>query len=49
MVILQGESEPFLRNVFTLNVCAPIVGCQVMSFAKENVCSMCLFYFGYKF
>lgn len=37
MVILQGESEPFLRNVFTLNTCAPIVGCQVMSFGQENV------------
>ena len=29
MVIRQGEHEPFLRNVFTLNTCAPIVGSQV--------------------
>lgn len=29
MVIRQGEQEPFLRNVFTLNSCAPIVGSQV--------------------
>lgn len=36
MVILQGEAEPFLRNIFTLDTCAPIVGCQVLSFPKEN-------------
>lgn len=36
MVIRQGETEPFLRNVFTLNTCAPIVGSQVISFQKES-------------
>ncbi|KAJ9587970.1 hypothetical protein L9F63_018599 [Diploptera punctata] len=36
MVILQGDREPFLRNVFTLNTCAPIVGCQVLSHATEK-------------
>nr|BAJ78774.1 DNA polymerase delta catalytic subunit [Panorpa takenouchii] len=36
MVIRQGENEPFLRNVFTLNTCAPIVGSQVFSYEKEN-------------
>lgn len=36
MVIRQGDSEPFLRNVFTLNTCAPIVGSQVLSHAKET-------------
>lgn len=36
MVIRQGEPEPFLRNVFTLNTCAPIVGSQVLSFQKES-------------
>ena len=36
MVILQGEKEPFLRNIFTLNTCAPIVGSQVLSFDKES-------------
>ncbi|XP_024939550.1 DNA polymerase delta catalytic subunit isoform X2 [Cephus cinctus] len=36
MVIRQGETEPFLRNIFTLNTCAPIVGCQVLSFEKES-------------
>lgn len=37
MVIRQGDKEPFLRNVFTLNTCAPIVGSQVFSFDKETV------------
>lgn len=37
MVIRQGENEPFLRNVFTLNTCAPIVGSQVITNAKETV------------
>nr|XP_031849100.1 DNA polymerase delta catalytic subunit isoform X1 [Nomia melanderi] len=36
MVIRQGEPEPFLRNIFTLDVCAPIVGSQVLSFEKES-------------
>ncbi|KAG8332842.1 DNA polymerase delta catalytic subunit [Homalodisca vitripennis] len=35
MVIRQGESEPFVRNVFTLDSCAAIVGCQVLSHDKE--------------
>ena len=29
MVIHQGEKEPFIRNVFTLDTCAAIVGSQV--------------------
>lgn len=37
MVIRQGDSEPFLRNVFTLNTCAPIVGSQVITNATETV------------
>jgi hypothetical protein len=36
MVVQQGQPEPFLRNVFTLNTCAPIVGCQVLSFTDER-------------
>jgi hypothetical protein len=36
MVERQGHPEPFLRNVFTLNTCAPIVGCQVLSFKEER-------------
>ncbi|XP_014486988.1 PREDICTED: DNA polymerase delta catalytic subunit isoform X2 [Dinoponera quadriceps] len=37
MVIRQGESEPFLKNIFTFGTCAPIVGCQVLSFKKESL------------
>lgn len=36
MVMRQGEKEPFLRNVFTLNTCAPIVGSQVLSYPTER-------------
>lgn len=36
MVMRQGDKEPFLRNVFTLNTCAPIVGSQVLSYMKEK-------------
>lgn len=36
MVIRQGETEPYLRNVFTLNTCASIVGSQVLSFQSES-------------
>lgn len=35
MVTRQGESAPFVKNVFTLNTCAPIVGSHVKSFGKE--------------
>ena len=28
MVTRQGENKPFVRNVFTLNTCANIVGSQ---------------------
>ncbi|EDO49294.1 predicted protein [Nematostella vectensis] len=35
MVIRQGEKDPFIRNVFTLGGCAPIVGSHVLSFDKE--------------
>lgn len=36
MVMRQGEKEPFIRNVFTLNTCAPIVGSHVLSYPKES-------------
>ncbi|KAG8908616.1 DNA-directed DNA polymerase delta [Tulasnella sp. 403] len=35
MVTRQGEPTPFIRNVFTLNDCADIVGSQVLSFRDE--------------
>lgn len=36
IVKVLGEKEPFVRNVFTLNSCAPIVGTQVYSFKTEK-------------
>jgi DNA polymerase delta subunit 1 len=36
MVIRQGEADPFVRNVFTLNTCAPVVGSQVISYKSEH-------------
>lgn len=35
VVIEQGAEAPFIKNVFTLNTCAPIVGCQVISCKTE--------------
>ncbi|KAH6916141.1 delta DNA polymerase [Coprinopsis sp. MPI-PUGE-AT-0042] len=35
MVTRQGESQPFIRNVFTLNTCSHIVGSQVLSYEDE--------------
>ena len=36
MFSLQGDSEPHIRNVFTLNTCGKIVGSDVISFEKEE-------------
>lgn len=36
IVKVHGEKEPFVRNVFTLNECAPIVGTAVYSFKNEK-------------
>ncbi|BGP44897.1 DNA-directed DNA polymerase delta [Rhodotorula kratochvilovae] len=36
MVTRQGESKPFIRNVFTLNTCAHIVGSEVLEFEREK-------------
>ncbi|KAI5989332.1 DNA polymerase family B-domain-containing protein [Pisolithus albus] len=36
MVTRQGENQPFIRNVFTLNSCSHIVGSQVLSFDDEG-------------
>jgi DNA polymerase elongation subunit (family B) len=32
----EGESQPFIRNVFTLNTCSHIVGSQVISTDNET-------------
>ncbi|CAB4270146.1 unnamed protein product [Prunus armeniaca] len=36
LVTLQGENQPFIRNVMTLKSCSPIVGVDVMSFDTER-------------
>jgi len=36
MVVRQGEKDPFIRVIFTLNTCAPIVGTTVKSFDTEK-------------
>ncbi|VDN97005.1 unnamed protein product [Rodentolepis nana] len=36
MVINYGHSKPFIRNVFTLNTCAPIVGSHVICCTTEE-------------
>ncbi|KDR67983.1 hypothetical protein GALMADRAFT_257532 [Galerina marginata CBS 339.88] len=35
MVTRQGDHQPFIRNVFTLNTCSHIVGSQVLSYDDE--------------
>ena len=43
MVIRQGEKEPFIRNVFTLNTCAQIIGSQVQAGGRtvDLKCAVC--------
>ncbi|TQE13058.1 hypothetical protein C1H46_001433 [Malus baccata] len=36
LVTMQGENQPFIRNVKTLKSCAPIVGVDVMPFDTER-------------
>jgi len=36
VVTVQGDSKPFIRNVFTLNSCSSIVGADVRSFDSER-------------
>lgn len=36
MVKKQGETDPFIRNVFTLETCAPVIGSQVLSYSSER-------------
>lgn len=33
---LTGDSKPFIRNIFTLNTCAHIVGSEVLEFTREQ-------------
>ncbi len=36
MVVVQGEQRPFIRNIFTLGSCAPIVGSHVIPYSDER-------------
>lgn len=36
VVLKSGESKPFVRNVFTVNTCAPIIGSQIFEHEKEE-------------
>ena len=36
IVKIHGETEPFVRNIFTLKKCAPIVGSKVHSYDREQ-------------
>lgn len=36
MVIKQGDKEAFIRNIFTLKTCAPIIGSQVLCYERET-------------
>ncbi|KAF5201446.1 Dna polymerase [Thalictrum thalictroides] len=36
LVILQGEDQPFIKNIMTLKSCSPIEGVDVMSFDTER-------------
>ena len=36
MVTEHGSAKPLVRNVMTLDTCAPIVGSEVMSFSSEE-------------
>ena len=36
MVICQGDKDPFVRNIFTLDTCAPIVGSHVIPCEQEG-------------
>ncbi|CAG8749643.1 11407_t:CDS:2, partial [Acaulospora morrowiae] len=35
MVTIQGENKPFIRNVFTLNSCAPIIATDVIEYYDQ--------------
>ena len=36
VITRYGESTPFIRNVFVLDTCSPIVNCQVLEFDAEE-------------
>lgn len=36
LVTVQGQAQPAVKNIMTLDQCAPIVGAEVMSFRTEQ-------------
>ncbi|ORY41158.1 hypothetical protein LY90DRAFT_661817 [Neocallimastix californiae] len=36
VVTIQGESKPFIKNIFTLNTCSPIIGSHVIPNKTEE-------------
>ena len=36
VVTINGEAEPFVKNIFTLKSCAPIVGAEILSYENEK-------------
>lgn len=40
MVVTQGDKDPFIRNVFTLNSCAAVIGSDVISFGSREEARM---------
>lgn len=36
VILRQGEQRPFVRNVFTVNTCSPIIGSEIFSNEKEE-------------
>jgi len=35
-VTVHGQAAPAVKNIMTLNTCAPIIGAEVMSFEREG-------------
>ena len=45
MVTIYGKTEPFIRNVLTLDTCTPIIGSQVLCHdTEEKMLDVRLFY-----
>lgn len=36
VILRYGELRPFVRNVFTVDSCAPIIGSEILSYAQER-------------
>lgn len=36
VISIQGQSDPYIKNIFLLNTCKPIAGAQVFCFKDEH-------------